>query len=72
MLAERDVDTTETITKFETKKNEVTVYQDPLHFGFWRLSLKRGALPAAFRGQYTKRIFAEAAAQEYVKSLPKD
>lgn len=65
-----DVDTT--ITKIKTDKNTVNVTQDPIHYGFWQLSLDRGALPAQFRGKYTKRVFAEAAALEYAKTKIKD
>lgn len=59
-------------TKIKTDKNVVHVTQDEFHFGFWKLSLDRGALPSKYRGQYTKRAFAEAAAKEYAMTKTKD
>lgn len=65
-----NVDTT--TTRIKTDKNVVKVEQDPMHFGFWRLSLERGSLPRAFQGVYTKRIHAEQAAELYAKTKIKE
>lgn len=55
-------------------KNKLHIAKDPLHFGFWGLSLDRGALPTEFRGKYTDRRSAQQAADLYVrtKKTPKE
>lgn len=58
--------------KIKMDRNTVTVSPDPLHHGFWQLSLDRGALPDRFRGKYTKKILAVKAAESYVASRAKE
>lgn len=60
--------TTATKMKFKLDKNTLNIESDPLHHGFWTLSLDRGALPTEFRGRYTKRTEALKAAQSYINS----
>lgn len=67
-----DAEVTTATTKIKTDRNTVKIEADPLHYGFWRLSLERGQLPLKFRGVYTKRILAEEAAKLYAASRTKD
>lgn len=62
----------DTTIKFKLEKNTLTVSSDPLHHGFWQLNLDRGALPLPFRGRYTKRNQALAAAKAYMDTKIKD
>lgn len=41
-------------------------------YGFWSLSLERGALPDPFRGDYTTPSDAEKAVKSYLASKGKD
>lgn len=62
----------DTTIKFKLDKNILTVSSDPMHHGFWALSLDRGALPTEFRGKYTKRSNALIAAKAYIASKTKE
>jgi hypothetical protein len=72
MVEHENADTTATQTSFKLDKNILRVESDPLHHGFWSLSLAKGALPTAFRGRYTKRNAAIRAAQEYIALKTKE
>lgn len=50
------------------ERNKLHVSKDPMNFGFWQLSLDRGALPNDLRGKYTDRRSAMVAADRYVTS----
>lgn len=56
----------DTTTKIQLDRNVLNISQDPLHHGFWQLSLDRGSLPKEFQGRYTKRTEALKAAQVYI------
>lgn len=55
-------------TTIDLEKNKLHVTKDPLYFGFWQLSLDRGALPIQYRGKYTDRRAALSAAEQYVRN----
>jgi hypothetical protein len=69
------LDAEDTTTKIKLDKNTLNIQSDPLHHGFWTLSLDRGALPERYRGKYTSRVLAMADAKAYISerpSTPKD
>lgn len=69
MVDTADVDST---ISFKLEKNTLNVQSDPMHHGFWYLSLTKGALPVGFRGKYTKRSQALAAARDYMALKTKE
>lgn len=66
------IDVEDSTIKFKMDKNVLTVSSDPLHHGFWLLSLDRGSLPEVYKGRYTKKILAVKAAEQYIESRKKD
>lgn len=54
-------------TKFKLDKNVLTISPDPLHHGFWLMSLDRGSLPTEYRGRYTKKSKILEAAKQYME-----
>lgn len=66
------LDAEDTTTTIKLERNKLYISQDPAQFGFWKLSLDRGALPEEFTGRYTKRHEAQLAAARYVARKTKD
>lgn len=58
-------------TKIKLDKNVLTISQDPLHHGFWVMSLDRGSLPDKFKGRYTRKSAALQAAKAYMDARSK-